>query len=49
VGFVVKKVALGQVLLQVLQFSPVSIIAQDPHTQILALNNRPFGDRSSKT
>jgi hypothetical protein len=48
VGFVVDKVALGQVFLQVLQFSPVNIIP--PWLSItLWMNNRPVGGHSLET
>jgi hypothetical protein len=51
VGFVMDKVALGQVSHQVLRFYPVSIIP--PWLSILmyqpGMNNGPFGGRSSET
>jgi hypothetical protein len=48
VGFVVDKVALGQVFLRVLQFSTVSIIPPCPHTYIIwGINNGHVGGRRS--
>jgi hypothetical protein len=51
-GFLMDKVALGQVLLEVLRFSPVSMIP--PWLSILishleGMNNKPFGGHSSET
>jgi hypothetical protein len=51
VGFVVDRVAMGQVFLAVLRFFPVSIIITPGlHTHIIwGKNNRPVGGRSSET
>jgi hypothetical protein len=51
VEFVVDKVALGQVFLRVLRFSPVNIILLWLSILIynLGVNNRPIGGRSSET
>jgi hypothetical protein len=48
VGFVVDRVALGQVLLRVLRFSPVIIIPPGFHAHISS-EGRPVGDCSSET
>jgi branched-subunit amino acid transport protein len=39
VGFVVNKMALGQIFLQVLQFSPISIIPSGFHIPIYHLGD----------
>jgi hypothetical protein len=52
VGFVLDKVALGQIFLRVLRFYPVSFISPRLHTHIgiiWGMNDRPVGGRSSAT
>jgi hypothetical protein len=51
VGFMVDTVALGQVYLRVLRFSPVNIIPPSLSVLVyrLGMNNRPIGGRSSET
>jgi hypothetical protein len=52
VGFVLDKVALGQIFLRVLRFSPVSIISPRLQTDIgiiWGMNDRPVGGGSSET
>jgi hypothetical protein len=51
VGFLVDKVALGQVLLRVLRFSPVNIIPPWLYNFIyhLGMKSRPTDDRCSET
>jgi hypothetical protein len=48
VGFVENKLALGQVFLRVLQFSPVNIIPPRLSILISPGDNRPVGGHSSK-
>jgi hypothetical protein len=50
VGFVMDKVALGQVFLRGLQFSPVTVIPLAVNNHIIwGMNNRPIGACSSET
>jgi hypothetical protein len=49
VGFVVEKVALGQVFIRVLWFSPFNIIPPRLNNHIIwRMNNRPIGGQSSE-
>jgi hypothetical protein len=48
VGFMVDRVAVGQVFLQLLRFSPVSIIPMYSYFTWV-MNIRPFGGCSSET